>query len=472
MGNEPIPTEIEHGSITAPAGCGKTHLVAKAIANHDESKLPLLVLTHTNAGVAALRKRVARLGANQKQARISTLDGWSLRLLKAFPLRSEIDPIHLELGNPKVDYPKIREGALNIILNDHIGGLIKATYSHLVVDEYQDCQPDQHQLIVGLSRYLPTCVLGDPLQSIFNFTVEGTVDWENEVLEEFPSSGELVEPWRWRLSGNEELGEWLLEIRRQLLAGNQIDLRHSPGCVEWVHLDGEDDWAKQLRAANTRSDQADGASLIMAKWPRDQAEYARKIPGASKVENADLSELQKFAASFELEAERPLVPLINFASSVMTGIDRNAMRSRLQSIQQKTNRNPPTPSESAILAFVDNPTYSNAARILSELSAETGVRVFRPELLRTALKTLNSTDSDNPDALIELALSIRDQMRVTGRHIPKKAVGSTLLFKGLEADVSIILQTEQMDFRDLYVALTRGSRKIVICSTSPLVPIQ
>ena len=43
---------IDKGTVTAPAGCGKTHLIALALDRHQGLK-PILVLTHTNAGVAA-----------------------------------------------------------------------------------------------------------------------------------------------------------------------------------------------------------------------------------------------------------------------------------------------------------------------------------------------------------------------------------------------------------------------------------
>lgn len=470
MNETVLPIEITGGTITAPAGCGKTHLVAQAIADHKETELPLLVLTHTNAGVAALRNRVETLGVSHKKARIATLDGWSLKLLNSFPSRSEIDPSHLLLDNPKNDYPAIRTGALNIINKGHIREIIKSTYAHLIVDEYQDCQPDQHEMIKGLSRDLPTCVLGDPLQSIFNFTKEGTVDWETDVLTTFPQAAELTTPWRWKLAGNEELGKWLLAVRKLLVDGKKIDLQHSPDCVEWICLDGNDDWTKQLNAANTKPTNPNGGSLIMAKWPNDQAEFARKIPGASKVENADLSELQTFASKFSLTEKGCLSLLVNFAASVMTGIDRTTLRDRLKSILNKKNRNPPSDVEAAILKFHASPSHLLAATILSEFSRDAGVRVFRQELLRTAIKALNAADAEDEDNLLGLALSIRDQMRFSGRHLPKKAVGSTLLFKGLEADVSIILDAETMDHRDLYVALTRGCQRIVVCSKSSVLP--
>ncbi len=53
--------EISRGTVVAPAGCGKTHLIADALSRHTGTK-PILVLTHTNAGVAALRGRLERAG--------------------------------------------------------------------------------------------------------------------------------------------------------------------------------------------------------------------------------------------------------------------------------------------------------------------------------------------------------------------------------------------------------------------------
>lgn len=61
-----MPPEIDllafnRGSIAASAGCGKTQLIADTICAHTEAK-PILVLTHTNAGVSALRARLQRAG--------------------------------------------------------------------------------------------------------------------------------------------------------------------------------------------------------------------------------------------------------------------------------------------------------------------------------------------------------------------------------------------------------------------------
>jgi DNA helicase-2/ATP-dependent DNA helicase PcrA len=82
---------INRGAVTAPAGCGKTYLIADALKRHRKTK-PILVLTHTNAGVAALRGRLDAFGVPATRYRLATLDGWAMRLAATFRMRSQIDP--------------------------------------------------------------------------------------------------------------------------------------------------------------------------------------------------------------------------------------------------------------------------------------------------------------------------------------------------------------------------------------------
>ena len=63
---------------------------------------------------------------------------------------------------------------------------------------------------------------------------------------------------------------------------------------------------------------------------------------------------------------------------------------------------------------------------------------------------------------------MREQNRLLGRPLPRRAVGSTLLLKGLEAEVAVILNADDLDARNFYVAMTRGSKHIVVCSRTPL----
>jgi DNA helicase-2/ATP-dependent DNA helicase PcrA len=68
----------------------------------------------------------------------------------------------------------------------------------------------------------------------------------------------------------------------------------------------------------------------------------------------------------------------------------------------------------------------------------------------------------------EAAIRMREQNRLVGRPLPRRAVGSTLLLKGLEAEVAVILNAGALDARNLYVAMTRGSKTLTICARSPI----
>lgn len=74
----------------------------------------------------------------------------------------------------------------------------------------------------------------------------------------------------------------------------------------------------------------------------------------------------------------------------------------------------------------------------------------------------------NGVAFAEATLSMRKEYRLLGRAVPRRAVGSTLLLKGLEAGVAVTLHADGLDARNLYVAMTRGSRQLVVCSASPI----
>lgn len=70
------------GSIVAAAGCGKTETIARAVKASPGRQL---VLTHTNAGVEALRRRMRRHGVAESSVVIDTVAGWCLKFVTAYP---------------------------------------------------------------------------------------------------------------------------------------------------------------------------------------------------------------------------------------------------------------------------------------------------------------------------------------------------------------------------------------------------
>ncbi|BDK84365.1 hypothetical protein FJMB80182_42150 [Enterobacter hormaechei] len=86
-----------------------------------------------------------------------------------------------------------------------------------------------------------------------------------------------------------------------------------------------------------------------------------------------------------------------------------------------------------------------------------------------ALKDTISMSIGSPQkSMFESASIIRERLRQVGdNRIPKRAIGSTLLLKGLEADHCLILnaQGRGMNARHLYVALSRGAKSVSVFST-------
>ncbi len=458
---------FDRGSVTAPAGCGKTQLIADTLCRHDDSK-PILVITHTNAGAAALRARLQRARVPSSAYRVTTIDGFAMRLIAKFPIRSGHNPKILEINDAQNDYPAIRTAASGLLHAGHLSEALRATYSRLIADEYQDCNLTQHAIVDSLATVLPTAVLGDPMQAIFGFAGK-LVDWQADVEDKFPAVGVLGTPWRWRNADAEPLGLWLLEARSRLQCGQALDLRRAPDAVQWIQLKAENADQQRRAAAQTRTPDHEQTVLIIgdARNPRGRHQFASQTPGATSVEVVDLGDLVGFSRCFNIVAADALVRLVNFAADLMTQVGPANFLTRVGTIQQGRARTPPTPAEAAAVAFVANPSIDTALQVLQSLENQPNARVFRPEILhycRSAMRTASSGGA----SLLDGVLLARERNRHLGRPLPRRAVGSTLLLKGLEADVAVILHPELMDARNLYVALTRGARRLIVCSSNPV----
>jgi hypothetical protein len=454
---------VDRGSVTAPAGCGKTHLIAYSLSKHVGTK-PVLVLTHTNAGAAALRQRIKKASVASSSFRVSTIDGFAMRLIAMFPMRSAIDSRVLEIVDPRNDYPAIRNAALALLQAGHLSIALRATYARVIVDEYQDCNLLQHSIIDALACELPTVVLGDPMQAIFGFAGNRLVNWVQDVVTRFPPIGELETPWRWINAGTEELGCWLLHARAELQAGRNVDLRATVAGLEWVQLDRANLEGGRRTAAHTRLQDGEETVLIIgdARNPRGRHQFTSQTRGATSVETVDLGDLTVFARRFDLTRSDALEHLVNFAGDVMTGVSATTHLARIKTLQGGRARNSPSAAEEAALAFAKHPTLGAALLVLQQLEAQPGARVFRPEMLNCCLSAMRSVTGDK--SFLGAVLQARERNRHHGRPVSRRAVGSTLLLKGLEADVAVILQPEQMDACNLYVALTRGAKRVLICS--------
>ena len=235
-------------------------------------------------------------------------------------------------------------------------------------------------------------------------------------------------------------------------------------------LPGTEDHNRRLAAARTPAPDRNGSALIIgdSKSPPSQREIARQTPGAVTVENVDLRDLVDFARDLNLTAPDALDRVVQFAGSVMINVGAPDLLRRVDSLQRGTARKEPTEVERVALSFKAGPCTGAAANLLVEIGKEGGVRTHRPAVLIACLKALQTCDGTEGNTFYDAAVRAREQNRLIGRTLPRRAVGSTLLLKGLEADVSIVLNAAEMNARNLYVAMTRGSKALVICSSSPI----
>ena len=73
--------------IIAPAGYGKTEEIAEAVHACDGKQL---ILTHTRAGVAALRDRMKRKKVCPDKYEIDTIASFCLKWCKAYPSTAQV----------------------------------------------------------------------------------------------------------------------------------------------------------------------------------------------------------------------------------------------------------------------------------------------------------------------------------------------------------------------------------------------
>ena len=229
------------GYVIAPAGYGKTHLIAMAVKAATKRQL---ILTHTFAGVNSFKTKMHNLGVPASKYQIDTIASWSLRLCLAYPKTSGWKSEH----PTSKQWNKLYECCSALLGKQFIRRIVAATYAGFYVDEYQDCSDLQHTLVCAFAEFMPCRILGDPMQAIFDFGGdEGKpVDWTVSVYPTFTCLGQLETPWRWKTTGDPNLGAWLKKARETLEKGQKIDLSSGlPACVKHAHTTPEFLAAKQ-----------------------------------------------------------------------------------------------------------------------------------------------------------------------------------------------------------------------------------
>ena len=469
-----VAAGTRRGSVIAAAGCGKTEQIARGTARSVGRRL---ILTHTHAGIDALKGRLRTNGVPEGKYVLDTIAAWSLRFAAAYPARSGF-----QIPNPTHDdWDTVYQCAATLIGSGAMNGVLKASYAGLFVDEYQDCTTGQHAIVAALSDHLPTCVFGDPMQAIFGFRGQTPVDWQGEVYPVFPGAGQLLKPWRWHKIGNTPFAEWLRQIREQLENRQTIDLGSTPACVNFIPLPP----GGSSRQASAQRQQAilgtckavtagEGQSIVIIGDEANLAARAKLAKGLAKrgytnIEPVGCRDLFDHADAIGAATGLPrLKALLEFAAICMTGIGKADLIRGVESHLGggKLGRARFHDIIPLCLEIIETPDFDTPSRLLSALQSRPGTYLYRREMFHAMRSALRMMSTGEHDSLSDAAWQMQNRIRHTGRRIGYRSIGSTLLVKGLEFDHAVIVDAGRLTRKNLYVAMTRPSRTLTILSSS------
>jgi len=455
--------EATKALVVAPAGYGKTHLIAEAVINYENGMQ--LILTHTHAGVDSIRDKIHRLNPSKTNVRIETIDGFILRFVASYP---RISGWSGSLDN--VEWGSVRKCGITLFKKDFIKQVIKSTYAGLYVDEYQDCSLEQHAIVLELTSILSVRVLGDQLQGIFNFAGNQIVDWEKDVESNFNTIDELVTPWRWNNAGNSDLGNWLSSVRQNIVNNQPISLSNLPVCVRWVGITSQIDIMKECFSVLSKI--KNGETIVIIGTPENPSathSVASMLRGnygvVEPLESKDLKGIIQALLSECVYTKA--IALLRIAVECFSGISNTVLKQEFEALKKKQlpNRRIPLCLSEPLKAFIDRNDLGSMIALVESFRFVPKSYLYRKELYYETIKILKQALFSGV-SLNEALVSVRENTRRMGRKIPKKAIARTVLIKGLEFDHVVVLNADAYDKKNLYVALTRATKTITILSRS------
>lgn len=462
--------------IIAPAGYGKTHTIMECLHVIEVGK-KCLILTHTHAGIASIKEKMQKGGIDSKRFSIDTISSFALQYTNAF----HVNKAEIPKAEDSNDYFNFAIKATTKTLNSRpLKEIIRSSYSKLLVDEYQDCTSLQHKMILALSGILPTHILGDPLQGIFEFRNNTIVNMESD--EEMQGLNQNIQtldtPWRWNRHGSRELGQALADIRTLLLNKTPINLTNFHPHINVV-IEPENGYLDIKNNSNriiwNEINNRNTDSLLLlhpistSVYPR--ITFIQRFSNTVRlIESIDDKDYYKFSNYFDTQIGLNVInKVIDFAKTISSKTiigqwfkDDNTLKNKRSDEDKIIVRK----LQGIIDLIVQQKSFKNIAILISELAHLPNNKCYRIELKKDMVKALELAHAEG-NTVYESMKKNRDILRRVGRNIKGRCIGTTLLTKGLEFDVVIILNAHLFtNPKHLYVALTRASKKLIMISQS------
>lgn len=446
--------------IEAPAGCGKTQLIVDMISENATSKE--LILTHTYAGVYSLNNRFRLKKISAQLYKAETIAGFCLRLVSYFPINSQVQNFN-PISNSQ--WQEIYTGAERLLSIEAIREVVRNTYSGLTVDEYQDCTLPQHLVIKSLASIIPSRILGDPLQSIFEFRNDLPITWD-EVLNDFPVIGKLKIPWRWINSKTTEFGEWINSYAREKLINSEnIDFSNTPKQISYKSFSLKEhrrefiSYLSYYKLSNAENLVVIDSGVNKNKTIALSKSLAGRFNHLEKIENEELFKYAKLLDDTALQKRKfILYDFLKVSASNLGSVFPDSVANHKFPKLNKKTRHP-----EILIHFVESSESSTPlSNLLKLICSVSEINIFRKELVRDFYVTLFEYDFGNQPNYLESATFALNRKRIFGRKFFKRSVGRTLLIKGLEFNHSIVLNYLNMSNTEKYVSLSRASNMMTI----------
>lgn len=489
--NEPLVV------IEAPAGCGKTYQGAnyahRQAARMDRGRI--LILTHTHAACGVFAKATRTDAA---KVEIKTIDSLITQIAGVYHRSLDLPPdpsIWARRQNGGFEEVALRVSDL-IAAKPMIAGALAQRFPFIVGDEHQDTSESQHKIMLalhGAGAHLR--VFGDPMQQIFRSGGAQGFQRDRERWQAFKdsaASGELEHPHRWD-DGSPELGQWVLQARERLKAGQPVDLRGPlPNGLHVLRAENIAQARTQYRLSPQHrapidtilnanqdllvlTDQNATATALRAFWNRS-------IPIWEGHSRDALSAMANSIAAANGNTAILCDILINFMGSISTGFTAtshgNILRREINENCAKARRGKPALLQEIAQMLLTDPNHKGIASALDRINAlhdarTDGFQDIKIDHRREFNDARRIAEFDDPDeALAEL-----HRRRSYARPMPPaKAISTIHKAKGLQCDNALLMPCDRARYGasdyarcKLYVALSRAKRSLnlVVCLANP-----
>lgn len=479
--------------LEAYAGHGKTTAIADCLLQSAPNS-HYLILTHTHAGIASLLKKFKTKNVPSTKYQLETIDGFAQRIVL-----SQQGSINLPSQEDKKYFKIAVKICAELLDSKRIQYVMGISYDGVFVDEYQDCSPQQHQMILTLTKAIPLHCLGDYMQGIFSFGDEGIVDLKKDLFF-FQKFNSLTYPWRWH-PDYLPLGNKIKEMREELEKYSRISLAHNPNERVYVYQYPnctvyEPNYGKFLRDVIKAHSSKSMLIICPSYYEVDKRGVSRlrgglndRIELKSKIDfNNSYILLDALDADFYYSAANRLdtyigdcinnrrINRINHLFDILadklfiqrTGLGKWIDRNK-NTLKKRTGDNFKLYlklSESFDI-FESSPNNENLYTILEYIIHLPEIKCSHLHCYYEVLRVIRCSVEEST-SIIDAMKQNKTRIRHMGRHIEGKCIGTTLLTKGLEFDTVIICDADKFeDKRHFYVAISRACKQLVILTHYP-----